>query len=78
MASSSFPPLAAVYREEQSFDWRCYALVLLAELLVVLTLYWMYQNGTDPLDAGSLVALARSLGALVGLSTPVLALVGLL
>jgi hypothetical protein len=78
VAVASFQPAAVVYREEQNFDWRVYALVLLAEVLVSLTLLWLHQKGHNLLDGGSLPELGLSLGALTGLGAPLLVFVGLL
>lgn len=78
MAVASFQPAAVVYREEQNFDWRVYALVFLAEVLVTLTLSWFYRNGHDPTTVGGPTGLAFSLAALAGLASPVLVVVGLL
>ena len=78
MAVASFQPAAVVYREEQNFDWRVYALALLAEVMVTLTLYWFYRHGHDPTTVGGPLGLAFSLSALVGLVTPPLFVVGLL
>ena len=78
MAVASFQPAAVVYREEQNFDWRVYALAVLAEVLVTLALSWLYQKGFDPASAGGLPGLAMSLAALAGLGAPLLVVVGLL
>lgn len=78
MAVASFQPAAVVYREEQYFDWRVYALTFLAEVLVSLVLGWCYRNGHDPTASGGLTGLALSLAALAGLVSPVLVVVGLL
>jgi hypothetical protein len=78
VAVASFQPAAVVYREEQNFDWRVYAATALAEGLVVLTLLWLSQHGHAPGLGGSPKDLALALFAVVGLSAPPLAVVGLL
>jgi membrane protein YdbS with pleckstrin-like domain len=78
VAVASFQPAAVVYREEQNFDWRMYALALLAEVLVTLTLYWFYEKGHDPTAMGGLTGLLLSMAALAGLVSPLLVVVGLL
>lgn len=78
MAVASLQPAAVVYREEQNFDWRMYALVALAEALVVATLVWFYQRGHLPSPGASPRELALSLVAAAALSVPLLVLVGLL
>jgi hypothetical protein len=78
VAVASFQTAAVVYREEQNFDWRVYAAVVLAEVVVTLTLYWLYLKGFDPAAAVGLPGLAMSLGAAAGLGAPLLLVVGLL
>jgi hypothetical protein len=78
VAVASFQPAAVVYREEQNFDWRVYALAALTEALVGLTLVWFYQKGHAPAFGGPLKELALGLFALVGLCLPPLVVVGLL
>jgi hypothetical protein len=78
VAVASFQPAAVVYREEQNFDWRMYALVALAEGVVVLTLVWLYQRGHVPSLGGTPKDLVLSLYAAIGLCAPLLAVVGLL
>ncbi|MGE3820282.1 MAG: hypothetical protein AB7I30_12750 [Isosphaeraceae bacterium] len=78
MAVASFQPAAMVFREEQNFDWRAYALVLLVEVAVSLTLFWLYQRGHDPFANDGLRGVGLSLFALGGLAAPMLVTVGLL
>ena len=78
MAVASFQPAAVVYREEQNFDWRVYALVALIEALVIATLVWVYQQGHAPPPSGSLRDLALSFGTASGVCLPLLVVVGLL
>lgn len=78
MAVAAFQPAAVVYREEQNFDWRVYALVALAEGLVGLTLAWFYQRGHAPAVGGPLHELALGLLAVAGLCVPPLIVVGFL
>src|SRR5207249_4977864 len=44
VAVASFQPAAVVYREEQNFDWRAYALVLVLESLLWAILFWQVQK----------------------------------
>ena len=78
MAVAAFQPAAVVYREEQNFDWRVYALVALAEGLVGLTLAWFTQRGHAPVAGGPLHELVWGLLALAGLGLPPLVVVGFL
>lgn len=78
MAVASFQPAAVVYREEQNFDWRAYALTALAEALVGLTLAWFYQRGHAPAVGGPVNELALRFLAVSGLCVPPLVVVGLL
>jgi hypothetical protein len=78
VALAAFPPAVVVYREEQNFDWRVYALIVAAELLVWLSLLWFHQDaprGGDPVNsAGGELAV----GVLVGVGLPAILIVGLL
>lgn len=78
MAVASLQPAAVVYREEQNFDWRVYALVALAEALVIATLVWFYQGGHVPGPGGSPKDLALALFAGAGVCAPLLVVIGLL
>jgi hypothetical protein len=78
VAVASFQPAVVVYREEQNFDWRAYAVVALAEALIGLTLAWFYQKGHGAGAGGAIHELARGLLAVAGLSIPPLVVVGLL
>lgn len=78
MAVASFQPAVVVYREEQNFDWRVYALAVLAEALIGLGLAWFSQKGHAPGPGGPLQALALELLAVAALCTPPLLVVGLL
>jgi hypothetical protein len=78
VALAAFPPAVVVYREEQSFDWRVYALVAAAEVLVWFGLVWFHQNGQRPAGGGDLGTVELAVGLVVGLVVPGLILVGLL
>ncbi len=78
MAVASFQPAAMVFREEQNFDWRAYALMVLVEVVVSLTLFYFYQRGHDPLAEDGLRGMALSLFALAGLTSPMFVTVGFL
>jgi membrane protein YdbS with pleckstrin-like domain len=78
VAVASFQPAAVVYREEQNFDWRVYALTFLAEVLVTLTLYGFYLHGHDPTTVNSPLGLVFTLAAVAGMVAPLLVVVGLL
>ena len=78
MAVASLLPAAAVYREEQNFDWRVYALVVLAETMVVAGLVWLYQRGHLPNPSGSPRELALSLLIASAVCAPLLIVVGFL
>jgi len=78
VAVASFQPAAVVYREEQNFDWRVYALVALTEALVCVTLVWLSQRGQVPGAAGPLGSPSLAMLAGFGLCLPPLVVVGLL
>ena len=78
MAVASFQPAAVVYREEQNFDWRAYALLAAVEALIALTVLWLERRGHDPARTGPLGALALQAFAALGLAAPPLVWVGLL
>ncbi len=78
MAVASFQPAVVVYREEQNFDWRVYAVAALAEGFVGLTLAWFSRGGHIPGAGGSFNELALGLLAIAGLCLPPLIVVGLL
>jgi hypothetical protein len=66
-------PAAAVFHEEQSFDWRVYALIAMLELVAGYILVWLTR------DWGPVAALLAhkwslefSLAAVIGLALPLL------
>jgi hypothetical protein len=72
-------PAAIVFREEQYFDWRVYALIATLELLAGLVLVWWTRRWD--FVAGLLAhkwTLEFSLGAAVGLALPMLLAICLL
>lgn len=72
-------PAAIVFREEQFFDWRVYALIAALELLVGLALVWLTRRWDF---VASLLAqkwsIEFSLGAALGLALPMVLVVFLL
>jgi hypothetical protein len=78
VAVASFQPAAVVYREEQSFDWRVYALTALAEALTGLAMVYVYQGGNTPGLNGPRKELAMALLLLVEFCLIPLVIVGLL
>lgn len=78
MAVASFQPAAVVYREEQNFDWRVYAIVTLAEAFVGITLIWFYQQGHLPVPNRSPGDFLLGLVAVMMLTLPLLILIGFL
>ncbi len=78
MAVASFQPAAVVYREEQNFDWRVYALAALVEAMMGLTLIWIYQGGHIPGLHGHVRDLAFGLLLVVEICLVPLVIVGLL
>ncbi len=78
MALVAFQPAVVVYREEQNFDWRVYALIAATEIMVWLGLVWWHQN---PVQGGEVQRLSTgetAVGLLIGLVLPVLVIVGFL
>jgi hypothetical protein len=78
VAVASFQPAAVVYREEQNFDWRAYALLIAGETVFWAALFWKVY--THPQPAALLnhhgLELAVAIAICVGL--PVFLLVGFL
>jgi hypothetical protein len=48
VAVASFQPAAVVYREEQNFDWRAYALVILVEAALWAVVLWQLRKFHHP------------------------------
>jgi hypothetical protein len=48
VAVASFQPAAVVYREEQNFDWRAYAVLIAVEVLLWAVLLWQIQKHPNP------------------------------
>ncbi len=78
MAVASFQPAAVVYREEQNFDWRAYALLIAAETVCWAALF--FKIYTHPHPAALLnhhgLELAAAIGFCVGF--PVILVLGFL
>ena len=66
-------PAATVFREEQYFDWRVYALIAAFELVAGYCLVWVTRHW-DPVDAllAHRWSIEFSLGLLVALALPLL------
>ncbi len=47
MSVATIRPAAVVYREEQNFDWRAYALVVLIEIALAFLYVWTDLNGRN-------------------------------
>ncbi len=75
MSVAAIRPAAVVYREEQNFDWRVYALVAVGEAVAWLGLYWCFPTarGGAPVDHWGVPFLA-----VVGLLLFAVLIVGLL
>ncbi len=78
MALAAFPPAVVVYREEQNFDWRVYAFIAFAEVLVWLGLIWFHDNPPPAPGPENLGTAKLAMGFLVGLVLPVVLVVGVL
>jgi len=78
VAVASFQPAAVVYREEQNFDWRAYALLIAAETVCWAALF--FKIYTNPHPAALLnhhgFELAAAIGFCVGF--PVILVLGFL
>jgi hypothetical protein len=78
VAVVSFQPSAVVYREEQNFDWRVYALLATVEALVWVGLLWAHRDWPAAGGLDHLGAYELAIGAGVGLVLPALLVVGVL
>lgn len=78
MALVAFQPAVVVYREEQNFDWRVYALLASAEVLVWLGLVWWHQNPVPGVGPEQLGRGEATVGFLIGLILPAIVVIGLL
>lgn len=78
MAVASFQPAAVVYREEQNFDWRAYALVIAIEVMLWAFLYWRMQEGPRPAGLLDLPAIQVPLAIALCTAIPVVLVVGFL
>jgi hypothetical protein len=78
VAVASFQPAAVVYREEQNFDWRAYALLIFLITAFWCALFWKVYTHPHPAAALNHHAseLAVAIAAFVGL--PVVLVVGFL
>jgi hypothetical protein len=78
VALAAFPPAVVVYREEQNFDWRVYALIAATVPLVWFGLFWVHDQGAALAAPDSFGSLELTVGVFAGLVLPVLVVVGLL
>jgi hypothetical protein len=78
VAVASFQPAAVIYREEQNFDWRAYALLIAAEVLFWAPLLWKVQNSVNPADILNRHPYEFSLGFTLCVVLPVVLVVGFL
>lgn len=78
MALAAFPPAVVIYREEQNFDWRVYALVAVADLLVWLGLVFFHDNPVHAAGFENPGAIMLALGFFVGVVLPVFLIIGFL
>jgi len=74
---ASFLPAAVVYREEQNFDWRAYALVFAVEVLWGVLL-WKVKRAADPAALLHLDAIEVPVGIAICIALPVVIIVGFL
>ena len=77
MAVASFLPAAVVYREEQNFDWRAYALVFAVEVCWT-ALLWQLKKTANPAELLNLRAVEIPVGIAVCVALPVVLVVGFL
>ncbi|MBV8266239.1 MAG: hypothetical protein JO252_07935 [Planctomycetaceae bacterium] len=75
---AAIQPSVIIFREEQNFDWRVYALIGAIELLVWAGLLWCFEHVPDAAGLARLGTLEMGLGAAVGLLLPVVLVLGLL
>ena len=78
MALAAYPPAVVIYREEQNFDWRVYALIAAAEVLVWIGLAYFHENPAQAAGFESAGAIRLAVGFLVGLVLPAILVVGVL
>jgi hypothetical protein len=78
VAVASFQPAAVVYREEQNFDWRAYALVFATEVFLLMVIYWQFQNAPALGAFNKLDAVELPLGITACVTMPVFLVIGFL
>ena len=78
MAVVAFQPEAVVFREEQNFDWRVYALIAAVEVLVWAGLLGSHALGPNAGFHDHLGTVELAIGAGVGLVLPAILVVGVL
>ena len=77
MAVASFESPAVIYREEQNFDWRVYALIVLIEA-VVGGLAWSHRAAVHPPGAARFWTIDGPIGLIASLIVPAALVIGLL
>jgi hypothetical protein len=75
---ASFQPAAIVYREEQNFDWRAYALLIAAEVAFWAALFWKVYTHPQPAVILNHHGLELAIAIAICVGFPVLLLVGFL
>jgi hypothetical protein len=78
VALAAFPPSVIVYREEQNFDWRVYALIATTEIVVWCGLIWAHQHADKPMGGDGLGTSGLAFGLLAGVLLPIMIVAGLL
>jgi hypothetical protein len=78
VAVASFQPAAVVYREEQNFDWRAYALVFAIEAMFLAILYLQLKKALLNVELLNPHGIVFSLEIALGMALPVVLVVGFL
>ena len=78
MAVASFQPAAVVFREEQNFDWRAYALLIAAETIFWAPLFWKVYRHPQPAALVNHHSLELACAIAICVGIPVTLLIGLL
>jgi hypothetical protein len=78
VAVASFQPAAVIYREEQNFDWRAYAVVLALEVLLWSVLLWQVQKAPNLLALLNHRPVELPLGVAACVALPVVLFLGFL
>ena len=78
MSVAAIQPSVIVFREEQNFDWRVYALLGAVEALVWAAVLWCHQNAPRVAGMAHFESIELGVGIAVGLMLPVVLIVGVL